>query len=424
MAIARWLLALSAVWLALGVYGLTPRGVDAAGSQLQIASFQPFTGADASFGPEMIAGCQPAAWLINHNGGVLGHTIKCTAVDTRGDPADAVPAAQQLLATSSDLLGVMGPSSDEALATLPLFQRARMTTFPDSGQAALDRSTNPYMWRILPADDVKGYAMAVWAHEQGYTRGATIFGNDIGSQGVVPTLTRGFSKLGGKIVVDEKLVLDQSSYRTEIERMLAAKPQVIFSELDPQSSATFLAELEQLHGLTIPVVFTELALESDWYHAVSRAIGKPAVARIVTGVQFYTPSSGLAWQTFYNAMKPAGQNFNTWGNDPYILSYYDSVNLMCLAALAAKSTDPAVYNPYIATITTPAPGAVSVYTFAQGKKALQQGKRIRYIGAVGSIQFNEFHNAVGTFAASHHTASGPIVLSRVLPSSLILKLMH
>src|SRR5579884_4308209 len=317
-----------------------------AASTLEVAMFQPYTGPDASFGPEMTAGCQPAVYLINHNGGVLGHPLKCVPVDTRGDPADAIPAAQQLVATATNLLGVLGPSSDEALATLPIFQRSGIPAFPDSGQAQLDHNRNPYMWRVTPADDVKGYAMAVWAHLRHFNRAAAIFGNDIGSQGMVPTLTRGFTKLGGKIVIDEKLVLDQSSYRTEIERMLAARPDVIFSELDPQSSATFLAELEQLHGLTIPVVFTELALESDWYHAVSRAIGKPAVARIVTGVQFFTPSSGPAWQTFYNAMKPAGQNFNTWGNDPYILSYYDSVNLMCLAALAAKSTDPAVYNPY------------------------------------------------------------------------------
>src|SRR5205085_11045061 len=94
----------------------------AAPSQVEIAMFQPFTGADASFGPEMTAGCEPAAYLINRAGGVLGRHLKCKVVDTRGDPADAVPAAQQLIATSSDLLGVLGPSSDEALATLPLFQ--------------------------------------------------------------------------------------------------------------------------------------------------------------------------------------------------------------------------------------------------------------------------------------------------------------
>jgi branched-chain amino acid transport system substrate-binding protein len=191
------------------------------------------------------------------------------------------------------------------------------------------------MWRVTPADDVKGYAMALWAHLRHFTRAAATFGNDIGSQGMVPTLQRGFAKLGGHIVINEKLALDQSSYRTEIERMLAAKPQVILSELDPQSSATFLAELQQLHGLNIPYIGTEVTLQAQWYQAVSRAIGKTSVARIVTGVQYYTPTGGQAWKYYNAALKPAGQKQATWNTDPYSMSYYDSVNVMALAATAA-----------------------------------------------------------------------------------------
>jgi ABC-type branched-subunit amino acid transport system substrate-binding protein len=391
----------------------------AAPSQVEVAMFQPYTGADASFGPEMTAGCEPAAYLVNRAGGVLGRHLKCTAVDTRGDPADAVPAAQQLVATASNLLGVLGPSSDEALATLPIFQRSSIPAFPDSGQAQLDHSTNQYMWRVTPADDVKGYAMAVWAHLRHFKRAAAIFGNDIGSQGMVPTLQRGFTKLGGHIVINEKLALDQSSYRTEIERMLAAKPQVILSELDPQSSATFLAELQQLHGLNIPYIGTEVTLQAQWYQAVSRAIGKASVARIVTGVQYYTPTGGQAWKYYNAALKPSGQKQATWNTDPYSMSYYDSVNVMALAATAAKSIDPKKYNSFIPRVVTAARGAVTVYSFAQGKSALQHGKRIRYIGAAGPLTFNQYHNSVGQFEAARFGKNGSVVLAKALPQSVI-----
>src|SRR5579872_3337578 len=67
---------------------------------LTFASFNPFTGPDASFGPEMAAGCTTAAHTINKAGGVLGHQVNCITVDTRGDPADAVPAAQKMIATT------------------------------------------------------------------------------------------------------------------------------------------------------------------------------------------------------------------------------------------------------------------------------------------------------------------------------------
>jgi hypothetical protein len=32
---------------------------------------------------------------------------------------------------------------------------------------AFDHSSYAYFWRITPADDVKGYAMALWAHKVG-----------------------------------------------------------------------------------------------------------------------------------------------------------------------------------------------------------------------------------------------------------------
>lgn len=419
MRATHWLVSVSVV-LTLTVSGWAgaPAAHGASGT-LEVAAFQPFTGADASFGPEMMAGCVPAIYLINHDGGVLGHQLTCTPVDTRGDPADAVPAAQQLVATASNLLGVLGPSSDEALATLPYFQRSQIPAFPDSGQAQLDHNTNPYMWRITPADDVKGYAMAVWAHLRGFTRAAAVFGNDIGSQGMVPTLTRGYAKLGGKIVANEQLVLDQSSYRTEIERLLQAKPQVIFTELDPQSSATFLAEMQQLHGLTIPLIGTEVTLQAQWYQAVSHAIGKANVSRIVTGVQYYTPTTGRAWQAYYNALKPSGKSPSDWGSDPYSMSYYDSVNLMALAAIAAKSVNPAAYNSDVASITAGGHGAVKVYSFAEGAAALKAGKRIQYIGASGPIQFNQYHNSVGLFEAAGFDKHGQVTLARVLPQNTI-----
>src|SRR5437879_13056313 len=164
---------------------------------LTFASFNPFTGPDASFGPEMQAGCIVAAHLVNKAGGVLGHQTACITVDTRGDPADAVPAAQKMLATTTNLVGMNGPSSDEALATVPIIDRAHIPMFADSGQAAFHHSNYQYFYRLPPPDDAAGVAMAVYAYKQGYRKGAAVFGNDLSSQGNVPNLLTDFKPLGG-----------------------------------------------------------------------------------------------------------------------------------------------------------------------------------------------------------------------------------
>ena len=135
------------------------------------AAFNPFTGADAVFGSLMIAGCDSAVQVINQNGGILGGNASCVSVDTHGDPADAVVAANRAIATTAHLDGVVGPSSDEALATAPIFNQSHIPMFGDTGQVQFDHSTYPYFWRLSEADDLQAKAMAYLAHQKGYQYG-------------------------------------------------------------------------------------------------------------------------------------------------------------------------------------------------------------------------------------------------------------
>ena len=128
MRIAVTALGAALTLLALGACS-SAGGGGSTSSTLVVGEFNPFTGPDAAFGPEMVGGCVPAVRLINSSGGVLGHKLSCAQEDTRGDPADAVPAAQKMMATETSLIGVLGPSSDEALATVPLLNTGHVPMF-------------------------------------------------------------------------------------------------------------------------------------------------------------------------------------------------------------------------------------------------------------------------------------------------------
>ena len=414
MRIAVTALGAALALLAVGACG-SSNGSGGSASTLVVGEFNPFTGPDAAFGPEMVGGCVPAVRLINASGGVLGHQMSCVQEDTRGDPADAVPAAQKMMATETSLVGVLGPSSDEALATAPLLNQGHVPMFVDTGQAAFDRTTDAYFWRITPADDVKGYALALWAHQAGYTRAAAVFGNDAGAQSDVPTLVSAFTRLGGTIVYNKPFALDQSSYRTEIENMLAAHPQVIFTEVDPQTGATFLSELQQLHGL-LPVVGTEVSLQAPWLKAVNGAIGAAAMGKYFEGMQPYAPPNGPAWQAYNRSLLASASQVpkpGQWSSDPYSMTYYDGVNVMALAMIAAKSTSPAVFNGSIMKVTEPGSGKTVVDTFAAGKAALQAGKQIQYVGAGGPIVFNHWHNSTGAFEAAKYVKGNLVLVGSV-----------
>jgi ABC-type branched-subunit amino acid transport system substrate-binding protein len=315
---------------------------------------------------------------------------------------------------------VLGPSADEAQATVPVINASKIPMFADTGEAAFDHSKYAYFYRLTPADDVKGYALAQWAHDRGYTRAAAVFGSDIGAQSDVPTLLRAFEKLGGKIVSNQKVALDQSSYRTEVTQMLTSKPEVIFTEADPQTDATFLSELKQLHGL-IPVISTETSLQANWLKAVQGAIGAPSLAKYVTGMQPYAPTSGPAWTAYDKSLLASSAKVpkpEQWAPDPYSMTYYDAVNLMALAMLAANSTKPVDFAPEIVKITQPSPNATTVYTFAQGKTALAAGKQIRYVGAGGAVAFDQWHNSAGAFEAAHSADNKVTIVGTVTAAQI------
>jgi branched-chain amino acid transport system substrate-binding protein len=372
--------------------------------ELVAAAFSPFTGPNAPFGPEMMAGCVPAANSINDNGGILGSTLSCEAVDSEGDPAAAVPAANNLIATTSNLFGVVGPTSNELEATAPLFNQAEIPMFSPSGLVSFNNTDLQFFYRLIPSDDIKGYVLAYWADQMGFKTGAAVFGNDAGSQSNVPTLLTGYENLGDDMAVNMKLAQDQSSYRTEVAKLIQADPDVIFTEASPQTSSTFLKELQQQGGL-IPIIGTDVTLQPPWLKAVAGAIGQD-MEKYYVGEQPYASTSGPAYEVFKEALLASGDEVDDprqWSADPYSMIYYDSVVIMALAATAANSVDPAVYNEFIVKVTDPSPDATVVHSYGEGVGALENGDTIRYEGAGGKVVFNEFHNNIGvTFEFSNY----------------------
>src|ERR1035438_8115260 len=174
--------AAAALAVGLAACGSRSSGRRAYGSALTVADVAPFSGADAALGPTYLASCYGATAAVNKAGGVLGHTLTCKSVDTRGDPADAVPAVNQLFASTSSLVLVIGCTSDEAASVVPVINAHKMTAFCMTGQSEFDSVHYPYFYRLVPPDLEESYAMVAIAQGLHYKRLALAFGNDIGSQ--------------------------------------------------------------------------------------------------------------------------------------------------------------------------------------------------------------------------------------------------
>jgi len=396
------------------------RAAHTSSSTLEIAIFHDYSGPNAAYGPEAAAGCFPAESLINAAGGVLGHPITCVPTDAKGDPADAVPAANRLIASSSALVGVLGGGTDDATAVIPLFQQAGIPIFSTTGEASFDHSTASYFWRILSPDSAQGAAMAAAAKKLGFTKVATVFGNDASAQGSAPAAISGVGKIHLNLVENQTIAIGQLSYRSEVEKLVTTAPQAIISEADPQTSTTYFSELAQLG--TVPNLITDpVSQEPNWRTAVIGAIGKSTLNSKDYAVVAYEPANAPAYQAYTGALKASAKNVpkpQQWESDPYSVADYDSVVIMALAMDMAHSSSPKVYNSYITKVTNPSAGALVVHTYAAGKAALAKGKHIQYVGASGAIVFDRWHNAGQGFAIERYK-NGNWHISSVLSAAEI-----
>jgi ABC-type branched-subunit amino acid transport system substrate-binding protein len=395
----------------------------AKGGSLVVATFAPYSGPDASYGPEEASGMIAAMVDINAHGGVLGHKFAWANVDDRGDPADAVPAADKLIASTPNLVGIMGPDSNEASATIPIFNRARIPMNVGAGQSLFDKTSYQYFWRNTPPDAAVGYAMAYYAARVRHcTTAAAVYATDVASQGAGPASVHGFTYLGGKITASIALAPGQPSYQTEAAQVAAAHACVVFTEEDAPTGATFFKELLQLGGLS-PVIGTSGTIVPGWLTAMKGALGASTFAKDYAGLTFgapdpaITPAYHLYQADIHAAAKDVEAPASQWLNDPYGMSTWDAMNEYALAMLMARSVSPPVFNHYIYTVTQPSPGAVIVHDFAQGAAALAAHKKIEYVGALGESPYNTYHNGFGTFDVQNAagTVTGTVPARAILP---------
>jgi ABC-type branched-subunit amino acid transport system substrate-binding protein len=393
--------------------GTTSTGSGLGSGDLLVGVIAPFTGADAGLGPAYYAACLAAAPSINSNGGVGGRQVKCQQFDTRGEPADAVPAANQMVASNSNLMAVVGCTSDEAATVAPIIDRAKIPMFCMTGQTEFNKTTLKYFHRLVPADIYDAYAMVgstlYGPGHAPYKKAALVFGNDIGSQAFVQPATNAFTKLGGTIAINQPITLGAPSYRTEVAAMLATHPDVILTEA-LGSAGTYLKEVKtQNGGQMIPFIGTSATIDPTWFQQVKDAIGVDNLVKYYAGVDLGYSFSGPAYDEFLTNLNAAA---STFANAPKYkqrgstLHLYDGIIMTALAMLATNSADASVYNPKIKEIANGTSGATVVNTFKDGAAAIKAGKSIRFVGAGGENTFDQYNNSVSGYIWVTYDAQG------------------
>jgi ABC-type branched-subunit amino acid transport system substrate-binding protein len=262
---------------------------------------------------------------------------------------------------------------------------------------------------------------------KGYKNVVVVFQNGIGSEGNLPGVRSAMPKLGGKLAMQLTIPADSSSYSSEVAKVIAAKPDALIWSADPQTTATFMSEYKQLNNGKLPAMITATdSLTPDFFNAVSKVVGSAYVTHDIYLVGSEFSQSTPAFHTYKSALasdKRTAASANVLSAVGPPASVYDGINIAALAMTMAKSTSGSAYNADIEKIVAPKAGAVVVGNYADGKKALAAGKQIQYVGVLGAVTFNQYHNFAGQFAANVFAGNGSASPVGTIPGTQVLGLL-
>jgi ABC-type branched-subunit amino acid transport system substrate-binding protein len=356
-----------------------------------------FTGRLASLGQAMIQGARVAASEINTAGGVLGRKVTLVTGDTGCDVADGVTATNQML--TKTISGVIGPETQEINGVEPILDANKIVDEFQGGDTARDHQTDPLFFRDSPSDSQLGVAMALYAHLQHYTKAVMLFYSDPAAQTFLKPVSETFTKLGGTILKTVIVTPDQTSYLSQVRSVIAAHPQVIFTQEDPPTAAVLFREFKQLGGQNIPWIGTDVTSGSDYL----KAIGYPTAHAHLISV-FGTSITGAANSAFlglFDKLYPSQKAAGPLANANYA---YDAVISLALADSYAKTTKGLTVAHDMTKVTNP-PGT-SCYTYSSCLQLIKVGKKVNYEGASGNLDYNKYNNTFGPYGAFQSTLTG------------------
>jgi len=372
-------------------------GSSTSGGPITYGVLSCFTGRLASLGQAMLQGSQVAVSEINSAGGVLGRKLQLTTGDTGCDVADGVTATNQML--TKNVSGVIGPETQEINGIEPILDANHIVDEFQGGDTARDHQSDPYFFRDSPSDSQLGVAMALYGHQQNYTKAVMLFYSDPAAQTFLKPVSDTFTKLGGTILKTIIVTPGQSSYLSQVREAIAAHPQVIFTQEDPPTAAVLFREFAQLGGGSIPWIGTDVTSGSDFL----KAITYPVAHNVLTSV-YGTSVTGAANTAFINLFNQTFPNQKAAGPLANANYAYDAVISLALADDYAKTTNGTTIAHDMTKVTNP-PGT-ACYTYASCLALLKAGTKINYEGASGDLDYNQYNNTFGPYGAFKASTSG------------------
>ena len=313
--------------LPFAAHAQTTSGTGAALQQqpIRIGTITPLTGAGSAYGPAMAKVAKAAVDEINAAGGVGGRQIILTAEDDETNPDAGVRAAHKLIDVDkvSAICGTWASAVTTAVA--PLCWENKVMLFTVSGADSITKLPHQgFIIRTQPNTALQSQRAAQFLLQQGAKRIYDIsvqapFAMDMYNM-QSGALKQGGAEMLGVVIYDPS----KSSFRSEVDQALKAKPDALFLNSYEPDLVVLLRDLYRagFNGKRLTLGY-----------AANDKLLAALPPDVTNGLMSYSPSPDLDSPAY----KRVQQILGVQQPDPYSCQIYDHIALVALSIAKANA---------------------------------------------------------------------------------------
>ncbi len=333
---------------------------------------------------------------LNQAGGVLGCQLATVTRDAESQGTTAVDAAKQLVdidhvpaIIGGIISSVTLPILTAVTAPARVVQISPASSSPTLTQLGREGKTNGIFFRTITSDALQGVAAARYALDVGLKKLAIIqVNNDFGAN-MAKEFSAAYKALGGTITSVTPYNERAASYDAEVTAAMQGNPEGLYLISYPVDGATITRAWISKGGPR-KFLLNDGMDSGDYITAVG--------ARYLN--QAYGTSSGTENSpstAYFDANYKAFSGLDP--GSPAAPQAYDAAALVGLAIASASKADSAAIRRGIYQVTDPAGEAVYAGPdgFRKALALLKQGRKIRYVGVIGPIRFDQYGDITGPF---------------------------
>ncbi len=351
-----------------------------AAEPIPIGALLPLTGAGGAYGPSMAKVAKAVADEINAGGGVLGRPLGLFTEDDETNPDSGVKAAHKLI-DINHVVAICGTwASAVTTAVAPVCWQSKTMLFTVSGADSITKLPHHgYIIRTQPNSHLQALRVADFIAARGAKSFFSLSAQTPFAHDVYTQMTEEFAKKGGKALGDIIYDASKTSFRAEVEKAVAARPDLIFLNAYAPDLAILLRNIYQA-GFSGPRFTPGYAATPK----VIASLPKP----VTEGLLSYAPSPDPGSPGYKRVKEILGAE-----PDPYSCQVYDHVSLAALAMAQGKAATSQAIHDNVRAVGDEK--GMPVTDAVAGLKAIAAGHAINYSGASGPCKFDAIGDILG-----------------------------